>query len=115
MHRMKLQPDPFEKIKMGQKTIELRLYDEKRRKINVGDIISFTNTVTGEEISARVAALHRFASFAELYGSLPLLKCGYTAENVEAASPADMDLYYPPEKQREYGVLGIELRIEEQQ
>ncbi len=30
LHRMKLHPIPFEKIKNGSKTIELRLSDEKR-------------------------------------------------------------------------------------
>ena len=38
---MKLNKEPFEKIKSGEKTIELRLYDEKRRKIKAGDTICF--------------------------------------------------------------------------
>ena len=43
-HNMKLNPSPFEKIRTGSKTIELRLYDEKRRAISVGDTITFVNT-----------------------------------------------------------------------
>ena len=35
--------------KEGTKTIELRLFDEKRRKIQIGDIIEFSNTETGEK------------------------------------------------------------------
>ena len=35
-HEMRLDPAPFRMIKRGEKTIELRLYDEKRRKIAVG-------------------------------------------------------------------------------
>ena len=35
VHNMKLNESPFEKIKAGTKTIELRLYDEKRRKIQL--------------------------------------------------------------------------------
>jgi ASC-1-like (ASCH) protein len=31
-HHMSLKPHPFEKIKSGEKTIEVRLYDEKRKK-----------------------------------------------------------------------------------
>ena len=31
-HFMQLQPSPFEMIKDGTKTIELRLFDEKRKK-----------------------------------------------------------------------------------
>ncbi|MBU1091861.1 hypothetical protein KKA27_03305 [Patescibacteria group bacterium] len=35
-HRL---PDPFERIKRGEKKIEIRLFDEKRQKIKIGDII----------------------------------------------------------------------------
>ena len=48
VHNMKLNPYPFEMIKSGQKTIELRLLDEKRQLIKVGDTIVFTNTSTNE-------------------------------------------------------------------
>ena len=109
MHQMKLHPVPFAKIKRGEKTIELRLFDEKRKKINVGDTVTFTNTETGEEMSKTVRKIHRFDSFAELYQTLPLLRCGYTAEDVDAAHPSDMGQYYSAEEQKEYGVVGIEL------
>ena len=39
------------------------------------------------------------------------MKCGYTEEDVGNASPSDMEEYYPPEKQKKYGVLGIEIRL----
>ena len=41
LHCMKLNRDPFEKIKSGSKTIEMRLFDEKRQRISVGDFIEF--------------------------------------------------------------------------
>ena len=41
IHNMKLQPEPLEMIKSGQKTYELRLWDAKRQKISVGDTIEF--------------------------------------------------------------------------
>ena len=40
LHQMKLKLSPFQKIKNGSKTIELRLYDEKRQKVQVGDFIA---------------------------------------------------------------------------
>lgn len=55
---MNLAPSPFEMIKSGEKTIELRLYDEKRRAVGVGDTIEFTSAESGEKISARVKAIH---------------------------------------------------------
>lgn len=108
-HRMNLHSSPFEKIKSGEKTIELRLLDEKRQKIKAGDRIVFTNTLTGETVDATVAKLHCFESFEELYKSLPLLKCGYTPEDVDKAHPSDMEAYYSAEQQKQYGVVGIEL------
>ena len=108
---MKLNPTPFEMIKSGQKTIELRLYDEKRQQIKIGDEITFTNTVSGETLETSVINLHRFDSFEELYKSLPLLQCGYTSETVKNATPADMEQYYSVEEQNEYGVLGIQIRV----
>ena len=112
-HNMNLNPEPFAMIKAGHKTIELRLWDEKRQAIQIGDTIVFHHTETGELLSATVLKLHIFKSFAELYQSLPLLQCGYTPEDVESADPADMNLYYPPEVQEKYGVVGIEMKAEE--
>ena len=109
VHPMKLHASPFEKIKSGEKTIELRLYDEKRQQIRVGDQIEFTNTATGETLRKTVAKLHRFDSFETLYKSLPLLKCGYTAEDIHTAHPSDMEAYYSAQEQEQYGVVGIAL------
>lgn len=109
VHNMKLNSSPFEMIKSGEKTIELRLLDEKRKQIKAGDTIVFANTITGETLDTRVAKIHRFANFEELYKSLPLLKCGYTTEDIDKAKPSDMELYYSVEEQRKYGVVGIEL------
>lgn len=112
MHRMKLNAAPFSMIRSGQKTIELRLNDEKRRQVKVGDFIEFTSTEQPEEkMQVRVTALHRFRSFAELYEHLPLLQCGYTEEELAHADPADMEAYYSGEEQEKYGVLGIEVRL----
>ena len=110
-HEMKLHPSPFDMIKAGEKTIELRLYDEKRQLLQPGDEIVFTNTKTGEPLRTTVVKLHRFASFAELYRNLPLLQCGYTAADIATASPRDMEQYYSTEKQCQYGVVGIELTL----
>ena len=109
MHKMKLNSAPFEMIKSGEKTIELRLFDEKRQQVKVGDKITFINTTTGETLNRTVVKLHRFDSFEELYKSLPLLQCGYTVNDVDSAKPSDMEQYYSIEEQNQYGVVGIEL------
>ena len=106
---MNLSPAPYEMIASGKKTIELRLLDEKRSQIRVGDIIVFTQSFSRESVTAKVLDLHKFSSFKELYASVPLLKCGYTEENIDSASYQDMTMYYSLEEQRKYGVVGIEI------
>lgn len=108
-HKMKLHHSPFQMIKSGEKTIELRLLDEKRQQIKEGDNIVFTDTVTGETLTKTVKKLHRFQSFGELYEALPLLQCGYTEADIATAHPSDMEQYYSVEEQAKYGVVGIEL------
>ena len=106
-HEMSLRPGPFAKIADGSKRYELRLLDEKRRLISVGDTITFTCTADERTVQVRVTSLHTFADFAQLYAALPLTECGYTAESAKIAHPRDMEAYYPPEKQAQYGVLAI--------
>lgn len=111
-HFMKLNPRPFAAIADGSKTIELRLNDEKRQKLRVGDEIVFSCTENpGRQVKAQVTALHLFSDFAALYRALPLERCGYTAEEAATASPRDMEKYYSPEDQKSCGVVGIELLL----
>lgn len=111
LHDMSLRPGPFEAIASGRKRYELRLNDEKRRQIRVGDVIRFTRTDEAAMVYARVISLHPFPDFLQLYQTLPLLECGYTPANVGSVSPDDMSRYYAPEKQRVHGVLGIGLEL----
>lgn len=111
-HMMNLNPLPFKMIKEGQKTIELRLYDEKRKKISVGDTITFINTTdSNDKLYVKVIDLFIFNSFDELYKNLPLLECGYTTEDIDTASPYDMEKYYSKEMQQQYGVVGIKISL----
>ena len=107
MHYMKLHNDPFNLIKSGTKTIELRLNDLKRQKIKVGDLIEFTNRVTDEKMLVRVVDLIKFNSFSDLYKNFSKVSMGYRED--EGANPSDMELYYSLEEQEKYGVLAIKI------
>lgn len=108
-HIMKLHSSLFNMIKCGKKTYELRLFDEKRQCIKIGDEIEFVNTKTQEQLVVHVKNIHIFGNFNELYQSLPLLKCGYTETNLATADPTDMEQYYSKEKQAQYGVVAFEI------
>ena len=112
IHYMNLHPGPFSMIAEGKKTIELRLLDEKRKMISAGDTLVFTNSQDhSSTIQCRVVNLHIFDNFADLYRELPLDKCGYLTHELQNALPEDMDIYYPADKQRQYGVVGIEFEL----
>lgn len=112
---MKLNPEPFDKIKSGKKLYELRLYDEKRKNICIGDLIEFTKQNGAEKCLVKVTALYRFDFFADLYKNLPLEQCGYDIGELDKADPSDMEQYYPKEKQERYGVVAIKIELMEKQ
>lgn len=109
LHKMKLQNYPFQKIKTGNKTIEMRLNDEKRRKINKGDIIEFQNVVTNEIILCEVNNLFYYKNFSELYNNHDKISIGYEKDDV--VNPDDMLKYYEQEKIKKYGVVGIQIKL----
>lgn len=107
-HSMRLNEAPFNSIKNGTKTIEMRLYDEKRRTIKTNDTIEFINRETSEVINTQVTNLYLFKNFNELYKNFDKSKLGY--EINEIANPEDMNKYYSKEEQQKYGVVGIEIK-----
>ena len=109
IHYMNLVPSAFTKVSDGNKTIELRLNDEKRQGINVEDTIVFNCLGAKDIITAQVSGLHKFSDFEELYKVLPLEMCGYTVAELDIAHYTDMEQYYTQDQIKNYGVLGIEL------
>ena len=109
MHEMRLNNEPFNLIKEGTKTVEMRLYDEKRRNIKVGDIITFINRQTNEKVEVKVTYLHIYDSFESLYRDFDKISLGYKKD--ELSNSKDMEKYYSIEEQNKYGVLGIEIEL----
>ena len=108
IHNMKLQDGPFQSISRGTKTVEMRLYDEKRQKVKVGDTIIFHHIDTDQTIETTVIALHLFSSFEELYQHFDKEVLGYQKE--EIANFYDMKKYYSQTEMDLYGVVGIEIQ-----
>lgn len=106
---MRLADKPFELIKSGVKTVEVRLYDEKRRALKVGDNIIFLRSADpNDKIRATVKALYKFDTFSDLYSSELFEKCGCGGMTAEQAVEYIYG-YYTKENERRYGVLGIEI------
>ncbi len=112
IHVMKLNAEPFEKIKSGNKTVELRLYDEKRRKLDIGDKIILTNNDDpGQEISVIVRSLHRYATFKDLFEDISQERCGFDSTYSPETAAEGMSEYYSDDQIQRYGVIGIEIEL----
>mgnify|MGYP000889139064 CR=1 FL=1 len=107
-HEMKLQPSPFEKIKSGSKTIEIRLNDEKRKLVKVGDEIVFSlMTNPSQKILTEVLEILPFPTFRELFAAFPPEQYGGISKDEYAV----MYNYYPREEEEKYGVLALKIRF----
>ena len=108
-HQLKLATEPFNAIISGNKTIESRLYDTKRQKIQIGDRIIFTNRDNSEQtVTAEVVGLLRYATFRDLFSHNNPRKFG--SDNVEWLEN-QISEFYSIEDQKIYGVIGIEFKV----
>jgi len=106
-HELRLHPDPFESIANGDKTIECRVFDEKRQAISLGDQIMFINREGGVTIHVRVIGLLHYQTFKDLFTYTDLDKSCSPGFTVESATDAMLQ-FYTLDDQLRHGVLGIE-------
>ena len=106
IHKMKLQESPFERIKNGTKTVEFRLYDEKRSKIKIGDQIEFAKLPDLQEtILVDVLDLYREDTFENLFKKL------FTDEDEIKKKTTSMYQYYSSDEEKQYGIVGIKISL----
>lgn len=111
-HQMKLFKEPFFRIKEGKKIIEVRLFDEKRQKVSVGDEIEFSLIDNqNEKILVKVMGLSRFESFKELYSSFHYSMFGHSHGTTLNDQIKDIEECYSREEEKKYGSLGIHVKI----
>ena len=107
LHKMKLNESPFNRMKNGTKTIEFRLFDEKRQQIKVGDKIEFSKLPDlQEKLLVDVVELYREDTFENLFRKL------YTNEEEITRKTKAMYEIYSQEKEQQYGILGIRIKID---
>ena len=108
IHRLKLQPKYYNFILNGTKRIEIRLYDEKRKNIKLGDTIKFLKeTDLTDSFCSKVVGLLRYNSFEEMFKDFDIsVLSDKTMTKEELIN--DLEQFYTKEKQEKYGVLGIE-------
>ena len=108
-HELKLQPRYYEYILNGSKDIEIRLYDEKRQKINIGDIIIFKKEPElNESFKVKVVGLLRYENFEGLFEDFGVDRLADKSMK-KSELLEELEKFYTKEKQKEYGVLGIRI------
>lgn len=101
---MSLHVHPFTQIQNGEKVIESRLYDDKRKNIHVDDEIVFTlHEDKTQKIHVLVKELVVKKSFDELFNSAKLSLFGY--KNKEESE--SIYRHYTKEDENKCGVIGI--------
>lgn len=104
---MRLQEKYFNLVQQGKKTIELRLFDEKRQLIRVGDVIEFCFAERPEiRCLKTVISIYRAQNFEQLCFMIDVYRAGF--ENAEELIK-EVSKFYSLEEQSKYGVIAIEL------
>lgn len=110
-HQMTLFIEPFRSIKSGKKTVEVRLNDEKSRKIQIGDTIEFELLPDRtKRINVLVEELMVFKTFEEMYSSIPFKEfdCDHWTliEMIDATYKI-----YSSQQETMWGTLGIRIKL----
>ncbi|MDE1856661.1 MAG: ASCH domain-containing protein [Candidatus Micrarchaeota archaeon] len=111
-HKMHLFAGPFNLVKSGKKTIEIRIYDAKRRKVKVGDTIIFEElSPSGRTVKCRVVGLSIFKSFRDLFIAFDKSKFGHPKSITLAEQLGRMHSIYTKKEEAKDGVLGIHIKL----
>ena len=110
-HEMKLQPEYYNFILNGTKRIEIRLYDEKRQQIKIGDVIKFLKEPElNDSFNAKVVGLLRYNSFEEMFNDFDISILSDESMTKDELISV-LEQFYTKEKQEKYGVLGIRIEL----
>ncbi len=110
-HTMRLNETPFYSMKSGRKKVEVRLNDEKRRRVKVGDTITFTKIPEGNEtLTVEVIGLKQYSSFKDMYENIPASDFDAVGSSIGEMVEQTYQIY-SPEKEKEWGTLAIIIRL----
>ena len=110
-YEMKLQPNHYNFILNGTKRIEIRLNDEKRQQIKLGDTIKFLKEPNlNEHFKTKVVGLLRYNTFEEMFKDFDISILSDKSMTKEELIKV-LEQFYTKEKQEQYGVLGIRIEL----
>lgn len=104
---MNLRKIPFKQIENGVKNIELRLNDEKRKNLKIGDEIIFILENSEKKLTKKVKELIVKDKFSEIFLEKFRQKEAGFLENDDVDE--QMEKYYSKQNIKKFGVVGIVL------
>ncbi|MBP1970539.1 ASC-1-like (ASCH) protein [Virgibacillus natechei] len=112
LHKMGLYNGPFQSIKSGRKTVEVRLNDEKRRKLTRGDVIVFTRIPERDEVlTVEVLALRKYDTFRQMYEEIPAEDMDEEGRSIDEMVKNTFKIY-TPDQEKEWGTLAITIKVQ---
>lgn len=110
-YEMKLQPEYYNFILNGTKRIEIRLNDEKRQLIKLGDILEIKKEPDlSESFKVKVVGLLRYNSFEDMFNDFDISILADKSMTKEELINV-LEQFYTKDMQNKYGVLGIRIEL----
>ena len=103
---MHLESEIYNLVNNNIKDIEIRINDEKRRKLKIGDIITIINRGNNDAFKVKITNLEYFSSFNDCINNYDLKRL----YNDKITSDEFLDLlykFYTKEDEIKYGVIAI--------
>ena len=111
IYDMKLQKESFDYIKNGTKRLEIRLNDEKRKQLKLGDIINF-HLISNKDkiIKVKIIGLLFYDNIKQLINDydISILTCKNMSQEQLISS---FNNIYPKHQQQKYGILAIKFKL----
>ena len=111
VHSMKLQAKYFEEISKGIKRYEGRIFDEKRKSLNLRDIIEFTNESNDAVLRAQITELSFFKTFRDGLSKKDFIYVVPGANSLDKAEQTYMNIPGYREKEAEFGTIFIKFEL----
>ena len=109
-HKMGLYGEYFQSIIEGKKKVEVRLNDEKRRKIKVGDMIEFIKVPQQDEtLKVQVTEIRQYDTFKEMYENISFKDFNCEGWTMKEMIDGTYEIY-TREQEKEWGALAITIK-----
>lgn len=106
-----LDEDIFEVVRNGDKNVEVRINDEKRKKLKIGnEIIFLKRPLEVETLKAEVIDLKYYESFKKLVDDYEVERL-YSKEISKEEFLSLLHRFYSLEEEKEFGVVAIHFKL----